>query len=95
MTATTPMKLDREFTVKVWHVVLYNLVLIVSLTAAFVRVQANVEQLIKLTDKMEGRIASVETAQHALEVKLPVMDEKLDRIRQDIAELKLELKKHP
>lgn len=80
--------LDIEYVVKVWHVVVYNLFLIVSATAVIVRMQMNLKQITILTDRMDSRLNNVEIAQHKADIKLPVMDEKLDRIRFDIAELK-------
>lgn len=89
------MKLDREFTVKVWHVVAYNIVLIVTLVSAFVRVQVNVEQLIKLTDKIETRVTAAERAVQATEAKLPVIDTKLTHIQETLQEIKDEIKRRP
>ena len=87
--------LDKDFSVKLWHVLAYNITLIVGVTTVVVKIQGNVEQLTTLTNRMETRLTNVEAAQHALEVKLPVMDNKLDYIRGDIAELKTELRKRP
>lgn len=95
ITPETKMKLDREFTVKVWHVVAYNVVLIVALVSAFVRVQVNVEQLIKLTDKIETRVTATERAIQSTEARLPVIDTRLAHIQETLQEIKEDIKRRP